>query len=393
MIKRSQLREGGTSLGGCLRLVMLSLLLAYGVVVILQYLGSPNVSGSTLTPSSSSTNTYIQQITSERATVITVKLSNPDALTPCTTAPGSPAGFPSARTSGPVCPSRRGPVASDGTASQGGVGWAFVVRVPPGGFTPEELAEPLIVFTAVDGTSPRPPGMIAVPDPATYVAPPGAVVVTLETTYRYGSPHMPLLTMAVSKVVSRVETVKSGFSMLLEDFKQLDPESLGGQGCFGPHSATMCPWEDVLSPEGMGCGFMNESATGGKAYLRCRGGNFTVGPGDLWGVSLVQIQDFTVVTTVSSSKRGLLGVLGSIGGAYSIVFTVCALVYKCMWSVRASRGWTPEYEGAARSALQTSTSGKRVSMWKHVRHSVFGLQPLSSVASVPPAPPVDRRQS
>ncbi len=57
-------------------------------------------------------------------------------------------------------------------------------------------------------------------------------------------------------------------------------------------------------------------------YLRCRGGNFTIGPHDIWGISLVQTQEFTVVTTISSSRRGLLSMLGSIGGAYSIVYVV-----------------------------------------------------------------------
>lgn len=371
VIKRSQLRESGTSLGGCLRLVMIPLFIAYGLVVIIQYQDSPNVETSTLVPSSASTSTYIQQVTSPSTTVITVQLVNPDSLTPCTLAPRTPPGTLSARTSGPVCPSRRGPVSGDGTASQGGVGWAFIVREPPEGFTQEQLRQPMVVFSAVDGNTLPPSGMVHM-DPATYVPPPGSIPVSLGTIKRYGSPQAVVLAMAVSQLVSNVGSVESGYSVLLEDFVQPVVASLGGRGCFGPN--TECRWEeDVLAPNGTGCGLMNETLSGGGAYLRCRGGNFTIGPNDIWGVSLVQTQEFTVVTTISSSRRGLLSILGSIGGAYSIVFTVCAIVYKCMWTIRASKGWTPEHDVAMSAALQAS--GEAPSVWRHVRHSVFGLHP------------------
>jgi hypothetical protein len=59
-------------------------------------------------------------------------------------------------------------------------------------------------------------------------------------------------------------------------------------------------------------------------YLRCRAGDYPIGPDDVWGVCVVQVQEFTVLTTVNSSRRGILGVLGSIGGAYSIVYVPCS---------------------------------------------------------------------
>jgi hypothetical protein len=64
-----------------------------------------------------------------------------------------------------------------------------------------------------------------------------------------------------------------------------------------------------------------------------------VGSNDVWGVSLVQAQEFTVVTTITSSRRGILSVLGSIGGAYSIVcVSLAACAHFCRGSGVALQG-------------------------------------------------------
>ena len=84
----------------------------------------------------------------------------------------------------------------------------LAVRVPSAGFTPQQLAQPMVVFAAVDSrTSPQPPGMVYMDDPATYVPPPGSMAVTLGTVMRYGRSQSFVLSMAVSQVVSRVRSV------------------------------------------------------------------------------------------------------------------------------------------------------------------------------------------
>ena len=108
-----------------------------------------------------------------------------------------------------------------------------------------------------------------------------------------------------------------------------------------------------------------------------------------------------------------MAVLGSVGGAYSIIFTFAAIVYKGLWLLRARKGWTGtfvdrrrggdggggdpdilrEWGGAAGNAaalgtgagnwdvVTVATSSKQSSgggVWRRARNSLFGISPMSS---------------
>jgi hypothetical protein len=108
----------------------------------------------------------------------------------------------------------------------------------------------------------------------------------------------------------------------IADFTVLDPEELGDSGCFSLTNSSGCNWASALAPDGSGCGLVNGSAaaSGGDTQVRCAFGNLTLGSRTRWGLSLIQVNDLTVVREVSSGRRGLLSVLGSIGGAYQILW-------------------------------------------------------------------------
>lgn len=104
--------------------------------------------------------------------------------------------------------------------------------------------------------------------------------------------------------------------------------------------------------------YLNDS-TGPK--IVCRGGNETLTPTSRWGVVLFQTVAFITQETVKSGRRGLLAVLGSVGGAYSIIFTFAALAYKFMWVIRARNGWTGRVRGVGDvESLQSGFNGSFV---------------------------------
>jgi hypothetical protein len=109
-----------------------------------------------------------------------------------------------------------------------------------------------------------------------------------------------------------------------EDFALFDRDTLGESGCWTDNSSTTCDWPRVLGPGGAGCGY----ATDGGPHLRCVSGNVSITNRTRWGVVLLQTKDIIVVTTVTSGRRGLLSLLGSLGGAYQIL-CVCACVRLC----------------------------------------------------------------
>ena len=145
-----------------------------------------------------------------------------------------------------------------------------------------------------------------------------------------------------------------------------------------------------------------------------------------WGVVLFQTVAFISQTTVVSGQRGLLAVLGSVGGAYSIIFTFAAIVYKGLWLLRARKGWTDtvvdrrtrrggggsggggggldtlrEWDGALGTgpgtgagnwnavAVATSSTRKQSSgpagggVWRRARNSLFGISRRKSSLAIP----------
>ncbi len=60
VLVRADIKSRGTSLGGCFRLAMLPLLLAYAVVVLVQYGLTPDVISTTVVPASSVTDSFLQ---------------------------------------------------------------------------------------------------------------------------------------------------------------------------------------------------------------------------------------------------------------------------------------------------------------------------------------------
>ena len=147
------------------------------------------------------------------------------------------------------------------------------------------------------------------------------------------------------------------------------------------------------------CRYLNDS---GSEKFVCREGNITLGPTTRWGVVLFQTVAFVSHATVVSGRRGLLAVLGSVGGAYSIIFTFAALLYKFLWFLRARNGWTDTVRDAPRASLKaqdqwqadpvpataagtgaepardTPATPATNALWHHARKSLFGISPVTA---------------
>ena len=196
----------------------------------------------------------------------------------------------------------------------GGVGFVFVVTPQPGSnMTAAALAAPALQFVyappdAVGST------ILSVPNVTDQSVTP---VVALGTIIQYAHPSVYILiTVSFSTTINLVtNTVTRAVS--LEDFQLFDRETLGDSGCFSLNSTQSCDWNATLSESGAGCGFYNTTQ---EQYLRCRFGNIPLTSQSSWGVLLVQNKDITLQTVISSGKRGLLSIVGSIGGAYSILY-------------------------------------------------------------------------
>jgi hypothetical protein len=242
-------------------------------------------------------------------------------------------------------------------------------------------------------------------------------------------------------VCAYLASLSSSKTLVREDFEKFNPELLGYPGCFIPGSNVSCDWAAVMADSGPGCGcvgcpvvscmcvgilsaycrvvmlrchnpssrYLNDS---GVEKFVCREGNITLSADSRWGVVLFQTVAFISQSTVVSGRRGLLAVLGSVGGAYSIIFTFAAIVYKALWLLRIRKGWTGTFVGRGRggdgagsgpdmlrewggaagnpaalgtgagnwNAFPVATSSKQSrggGVWRRARTSLFGISPVT----------------
>jgi hypothetical protein len=128
---------------------------------------------------------------------------------------------------------------------------------------------------------------------------------------------------------------------------------------------------------------------GESQMIKCRNGNIPLNSTSRWGVVLFQTVAFVSNETVTSGRRGLLSVLGSVGGAYSLIFTFFAILYKLLWFWRMRNGWDATVMGGSRGLQELGLEEER-SKLAGSGPGVFSDALKSSLRAYPRARPLAR---